>query len=77
MTFQTLLAFGIPIMFGLSTLGGALGLGQAVAAALEATGRQPEASAKIQQTMLLGCAFIEALSLFSFVVMIILQGKLQ
>ena len=77
MTFQTILAFGIPIMFGISTLGGALGLGQAVAAALEATGRQPEASSKIQQTMLLGCAFIEALTLFSFVVVVILQGKLQ
>jgi hypothetical protein len=34
---------------------------------MNAIGRQPEAAGKIQLAMLLGCAFIEALTIYAFV----------
>ena len=47
MDYKALLGFSIPIGLGLAAFGSALALGRAVAAAMEATGRQPEASTKI------------------------------
>ena len=67
MDYRTALAIGLPIGLGLAALGSALGLGKAVAAAMEATGRQPEASIKILITMATGCAFIEALTIYALV----------
>ena len=62
-----LFRIGYPIALGLAAFGSAFGLGKAVSAALEATGRQPEASAKIQIMMIIGCAFIEALTIYALV----------
>jgi F-type H+-transporting ATPase subunit c len=56
-----------PIGLGLAALGSAMGLGKAVGSAMEAMGRQPEASAKIQTAMIIGCAFIEALTIYSLI----------
>lgn len=52
---------------GVAAVGSALGLGRAVAAAMESMGRQPEAAAKIQTAMIIGCAFIEALTIYALV----------
>lgn len=76
MTSQVAIAFGAPLALGLAALGCGLGLGRAVAAAMEATGRQPEASGKIMVNMLLGCALIEALSLYALVFAFALLGKM-
>ena len=61
--------FKLAYPFGLSiaAFGSALGLGRSVSAAMEAMGRQPEAAAKIQTAMIIGCAFIEALTIYALV----------
>jgi F-type H+-transporting ATPase subunit c len=62
-----LLRFAYPIGLGIAALGSGLGLGRAVGAAMEATGRQPEASGKIMVSMIIGCAFIEALTIYALI----------
>ncbi|MBU3758839.1 MAG: ATP synthase F0 subunit C [Candidatus Omnitrophica bacterium] len=73
---NTALAFSLPLGLALAALGCGLGLGKAVAAALEATGRQPEASTKILVNMMAGCALIEALTLYALVFGFSLMGKI-
>ena len=62
-----LLKLAYPIGLGIAALGSGLGLGRAVGAAMEATGRQPEASGKIMVSMIIGCAFIEALTIYALI----------
>jgi F-type H+-transporting ATPase subunit c len=70
----TAIKLAYPIGLGIAALGSGLGLGRAVAAAMEATGRQPEASGKIMVSMIIGCAFIEALTIYALI-SIYLAGK--
>jgi len=70
------LSFSLPIALGIAAFGSALGLGRAVAAAMEATGRQPEASGKILVSMMAGCALIEALTIYVFIVVFLLMGQI-
>lgn len=56
-----------PLGLGLAALGSGLGLGKAVGSAMEAMGRQPEAIPKIQTGMIIGCAFIEALTIYALI----------
>jgi len=70
------LGFALPIGLGLAACGTALGLGKAVASAMDATGRQPEASGKIMIAMILGCAFIEAITIYVLLFAFNLAGKL-
>ncbi|MCH8332563.1 ATP synthase F0 subunit C [Candidatus Sumerlaeota bacterium] len=56
-----------PLGLGLAALGSGLGLGRAVGSAMEAMGRQPEAIPKIQTGMIIGCAFIEALTIYALI----------
>lgn len=72
-----LLGLALPLGLGLAAFGSALGLGKAVSGAMEAMGRQPEAAGKIQVAMVIGCAFIEALTIYALVTVFILQGKLS
>ncbi len=44
--------------------------------AMQAIGRQPEAAAKIQLAMIIIGAFAEALTIYAFVTMFILSGKI-
>jgi len=67
------LAAGLAI--GIGTLGPGVGLGNAVAKAMEAIGRNPEAQPKIQGSMILGLAFIEALSIYALLIAFILSGR--
>ncbi len=62
-----LLKLSYPIGIGLAAIGSGFGLGRAVGSAMEAMGRQPEASAKIQTGMIIGCAFIEALTIYALI----------
>ena len=77
MTYQAALGMFVPLMLGIAAFGSALGLGKAVASAMEATGRQPEAAPKILTNMLIGCAFIEALTIYAFILVFVLQGKIS
>jgi len=59
---------------GMAIASGLCGLGQgrAVAAAVEAMGRQPGAAARIQTAMIIGLALIESLAIYMLVIGIIL-----
>jgi len=76
MDYQAMLAWGLPMGVGLAAVGSALGLGRAVGSAMEAMGRQPEAAGKIQTAMVVGAAFIEALTLYALLVFFMLFGKI-
>ena len=71
---KTLIALAYPIGLGLAALGSGLGLGRAVGAAMEATGRQPSASGSIMVSMIIGCAFIEALTIYALISPFIAQA---
>jgi F-type H+-transporting ATPase subunit c len=72
-----LLGFSLPLAVGIAAVGSGLGLGRAIEGAMSAMGRQPEAIGKIQTAMLIGCAFIEALTIYAFVVVFVLMGKIK
>jgi F-type H+-transporting ATPase subunit c len=76
MDYHSMLAWALPMGVGLAAVGSGLGLGRAVGSAMEAIGRQPEAAGKIQTAMIIGAALIEALTIYAFVVFILLQGKI-
>jgi F-type H+-transporting ATPase subunit c len=59
------------IGLGIAAFGSAMGLGRAVGNAMEAMGRQPEAAAKIQTAMIIGSAFIEALTIYALIAVLI------
>jgi F-type H+-transporting ATPase subunit c len=70
------LGLALPLGVGLAALGSGLGLGKAVGSAMDAIGRQPEASGKIQTAMIIGCALIEALTIYALVSVFLLMGKI-
>lgn len=73
---HSVLAFALPFGLALAAFASALALGKAVAAAMDATARQPEASTKILVNMMAGCALIEALTLYALVFGFSLMGKI-
>ncbi len=76
LTPQTVLAFALPFGLAITALASAFALGRAVAAAMDATARQPEASTKILVNLMAGCALIEALTLYALVFGFSLMGKI-
>lgn len=72
----TALALSAPLGVGLAALGSGIGLGNAVGGAMEAIGRQPEASGKILTNMIIGAALIEALTIYALIVFFIVLGKM-
>ena len=60
---------------GLAVIGGGLGIGKLVAAAMEGTARQPSATGEIRTSMLIGAALIEGATFFGLVICIILAVK--
>jgi len=72
--------FGLALATGLAVsiaaFAGSLGQARAIAAALEATARQPEAGGRLFTLMILGLAFIESLTIYALVISFVLWGKL-
>lgn len=64
---NALLALAYPLGVGIAAIGSGIGLGMAISSAMEAIGRQPSASGKIQFGMIVGCAFIEALTIYALI----------
>lgn len=64
------LAAGLTI--GLGAIGPGIGIGLVVKGALEAIGRNPDVSNKIQTNMILGVAFAEALAIYALVIALII-----
>ncbi len=65
--------FAVAFAIGMGTIGPGIGIGLIVAKALEAIGRNPEVSSKIQTNMILGVAFAEALAIYALVISLILK----
>jgi F-type H+-transporting ATPase subunit c len=65
------LAVGLTIAMG--AIGPALAIGQIGAKGLEAIGRNPEASDKIQTAMILSIAFAEAVAIYALVIALVLK----
>ncbi|MBS0126023.1 F0F1 ATP synthase subunit C [Thetidibacter halocola] len=57
---------------GLGAIGPALAEGRAVAAALDAIARQPEAAGSISRTLFVGLAMIETMAIYCLVVALLL-----
>lgn len=60
--------FGAAIGAGLAAIGAGIGIGKIGGSAMEAMGRQPEASDKIRTSMILAIAFIEGVAIIGLVV---------
>ncbi len=58
---------------GLGAIGPGIGIGIVGGKAVEAIGRNPEASAKIQTPMILMAAFAEAVAIYALVVALIIK----
>jgi F-type H+-transporting ATPase subunit c len=56
-------------------LGAAFGIGKLAAAAMEASGRQPEVVAEIRVSMLIAAALIEGATFFALAICILLALK--
>jgi F-type H+-transporting ATPase subunit c len=66
-------AIAMAIAAGVGVFGPGIGIGMLVSRALEAIGRNPEAAGKIQATMFIGIAFVEALAIFALVVAFVIK----
>ncbi|HYC34189.1 MAG TPA: ATP synthase F0 subunit C [Candidatus Paceibacterota bacterium] len=60
------------IAIGVGAVGPAIGIGNLAGKAMESIGRNPEASSKIQSSMILAIAFTEAIAVYALVVALII-----
>jgi F-type H+-transporting ATPase subunit c len=65
--------FAMALAAGLGVLGPAIGIGMIGGKAMEAIGRNPEASGKIVTNMILAIVFAEALGILALVVSFIIR----
>ncbi|MEI6039917.1 MAG: ATP synthase F0 subunit C [Candidatus Berkelbacteria bacterium] len=61
------------LAIGLGALGPGLAIGILAGKGLEAIGRNPEATSKIQSAMILAMAFAEAIAIYALVVALIIK----
>lgn len=73
MDLESAKTLGMAFAVGLGVIGPGVGIGLIVAKAVEAIGRNPEASGKVQATMFIGIAFTEALAIFALVIGFIIK----
>jgi len=60
---------------GLVILGASFGIGKLAAAAMDASGRQPEVAGQVRTSMLIAAALIEGATFFALAICIILATK--
>jgi F-type H+-transporting ATPase subunit c len=70
---ETMKSLAAALAIGLGALGPGLGLGIIGGKAMEALGRNPEASDQIFVPMILGLAFTEAVAIYALVVALIVK----
>ena len=61
------------IVMGIGTIGPALAIGILASKAMEAIGRNPEATSKIQSNMILAIGLTEAISIYALVIALIIK----
>ena len=67
-TVVSLVPLGKSLAIGLSAIGAGLGIGMIGAKAMEAIGRNPEATGKVLVPMLIASAFAEAVAIYGLVI---------
>jgi F-type H+-transporting ATPase subunit c len=73
MTPEALKSLAAALAIGLGALGPGIGLGLIGSKAMEALGRNPEASDKIFVPFILGLAFTEAIGIYALVMALIIK----
>ncbi|MEJ5198430.1 MAG: ATP synthase F0 subunit C [Anaerolineae bacterium] len=73
MDVEGLKAIGAALSIGLGAIGPGIGIGILGAKAMEAIGRNPEATGDIRTNMILGIAFAEAVAIYALVVALIIK----
>lgn len=63
---------GAALVMAIGAIGPALGEGRAVAAAMDAIARQPEAAGTISRTLFVGLAMIETMAIYCLVIALLL-----
>ncbi len=69
---KTISIIGAVIAVSIGSIGPALAEGRAVAAAMEAIARQPEATGSISRTLFVGLATVETMAIYCLVVALVL-----
>jgi len=69
------LGFALAIGLAIAAFGGALGQSNAIAKAVDAVARQPEAGGRIQGMMIIGLALIETLVIYMLLICFMWGGK--
>lgn len=72
MSIQALSILGAVAAVAFGALGPALAEGKAVAAAMDAIARQPDAAATISRTLFVGLAMIETMAIYCLVIALVL-----
>jgi len=65
---QVISIFSAALAVGMGSIGPALGEGRAVAAAMDAIARQPEAAGTVSRTLFVGLAMIETMAIYTLVI---------
>ncbi|GIV77205.1 ATP synthase F0 subunit C [Litorilinea aerophila] len=73
MDVEALKQLGAALAIGFGTIGPGIGIGLIGAKAMEAMGRNPEASGTVQTNMILAIAFAESMGIFALVVALLLK----
>ena len=66
---------GAALAMGLGAIGPGIGIGLIGAKAVEAMGRNPEASGTVFLPMIIGVAFAEAVAIYALIIAFILSGR--
>ena len=66
-------AIGAGLCMGIGAIGPGIGEGNAVGKALEGMARQPETSATLRSTMIMGCAIAETTGIYSLVIALLIM----
>ena len=72
MTVQMLSIIGAVVVVAVGSISPALAEGRAIASAMEAIARQPEAGGTISRTLFVGLAMIEAIAIYCLVIALVL-----
>jgi F-type H+-transporting ATPase subunit c len=70
---MNLTTLAIALAIGLGAIGPAIGIGLTAGKAVEAIGRNPEATPQIQTNMILGLVFAEAIAIYALVVALLIK----
>ena len=76
MSASAIIALAAALAVALSTIGPAIGQGITASKAMEAIGRQPEASGKILAPLIISLAMMEALTIYGLVIAFVIAGNI-